>query len=102
MFSGYTEWELNAGDYLGERELSAKQSDWRKIREVLDFAVLGRYNHLQPASLPLVTSRNQKLRLFSPRHALADFSQQAVEVTIAAHGLTQITGFPVRGAAVEP
>jgi hypothetical protein len=43
------------------------------------------------------TSANQVLSLFSARHTEMDFSPQTVEITIAADGLTQTTGFPTLG-----
>ena len=98
LFSGYSEAELDRGLYRCPTE-SAEQNKrlWRRIRRQLDFAVLGRYNHQQPCSDPLITSRNQALRLYSDRYSLADFGPHDVEVSIDATGLTQITGFPVRG-----
>ena len=38
------------------------------------------------------------LRLYSGRYSLADFEPQSIEISIDASGLTQITGFPVRGS----
>jgi hypothetical protein len=49
----------------------------------------------------LITSKNQRLRLYSSRYSPADFQPHRVEVTIDDHGLTQITGFPVSGAVTE-
>lgn len=99
LFSGYTEKELDLGkfetyevsDAPGRREM------WRDLRKLLDFAVLGRFNQHQPCSEPLISSRNQQLRLFSPRYAARDFEEQTVEVSIGPNGLTQITGFPTLG-----
>jgi anaerobic ribonucleoside-triphosphate reductase activating protein len=103
LFSGYSETELDRGGYLCFPSTVAveKRDLWRRIRRTLDFAVLGRYNRLAPSSDPLITSMNQRLRLYSSRYSLADFKQQLVEVTIDGHGLTQITGFPVSGAVTE-
>jgi anaerobic ribonucleoside-triphosphate reductase activating protein len=100
LFSGYSEVELEQGRYRGATALTneERQHLWNRIRECLDFAVLGRYNRLQPTTAPLVTSRNQRLCLFSDRHSLQDFDPPAVEITIDPQGLTQITGFPVNGA----
>jgi anaerobic ribonucleoside-triphosphate reductase activating protein len=67
------------------------------LRALLDFAVLGRFNRHLVSADPLVTSRNQELRVFSDRYTRADFRAQAVEVTIDPDGLTQITGFPTLG-----
>ncbi len=97
LFSGYTEDELALGRYRDATSSSpaARAEAWQRIRGCLDFAVLGRYNRLQPSDRPLVTSRNQQLLLFSDRHILDDFANQSIEVTIGADGLTQITGFPI-------
>ena len=100
MFSGYTEGELDEGRYsIWRRELEAqeKRSLWEAIRARLDFAVLGRFNHLQRGTAPLRSSRNQVLRLFSDRYTAADFSEQLVEVSIHEGGRTDVTGFPVLG-----
>lgn len=103
LFSGYSETELDRGGYLcfPSAVAAEKREFWRRIRRTLDFAVLGRYNALAPSSDPLITSKNQRLRLYSSRYSPADFMPQLVEVTIDGHGLTQVTGFPVRGAVTE-
>lgn len=97
LFSGYSEMELAQGRYSGATALTneARQRLWNRIRGCLDFAVLGRYNRLQPSRTQLRTSRNQRLCLYSNRYSLQDFDPPAVEITIDEHGLTQITGFPV-------
>jgi anaerobic ribonucleoside-triphosphate reductase activating protein len=59
--------------------------------------VLGRFNRHQPSTAPLISSRNQRLRLLSNRYTDRDFEGQAVDVTIGSDGLTQITGFPTLG-----
>jgi anaerobic ribonucleoside-triphosphate reductase activating protein len=100
MFSGYTERELGEGRYsIWRRELEAqeKRSLWEAIRAHLDFAVLGRFNSLQPGTAPLRSSRNQVLRLFSNRYTEADFEKQLVEVSIHEDGRAEVTGFPVLG-----
>ncbi len=99
MFSGYTEHELDAGLYRTWKRLPLpeKQRLWNEVRGLLDFAVLGRYNQNQPSTLPLRTSRNQVLRLFSSRYTKADFEEQLAEVTIHEEGRAEITGFPVLG-----
>lgn len=99
LFSGYSQAELERGRYNAQSNLpgACLQTLWIRVRNCLDFAVLGRYNRLQPSSEPLVSSRNQRLELYSLRHSADEFSQQTVEVTIDADGLTQITGFPVLG-----
>jgi hypothetical protein len=78
-----------------------KRELWLRIRRMLDFAVLGRYNILAPSNDPLVTSKNQRLRVFSNRYSSADFTPQLVEVTIDGYGLAQVTGFPVNGAVTD-
>ena len=97
LFSGYAEGELVQGQFRADSSLSrAQRGDlWQRIRRHLDFAVLGRYNRLQPSDRPLATSRNQQLLLLSDRHPEGDFTAQSVEITIGAEGMTQITGFPV-------
>ncbi len=103
LFSGYSETELDRGSYRCFPSAIAveKRELWHRIRRTLDFAVLGRYNALAPSSDPLITSSNQRLRLYSSRYSPADSQPQRVEVTIDGHGLTQITGFPVRGSVTE-
>jgi anaerobic ribonucleoside-triphosphate reductase activating protein len=86
MYSGYTERELNAS------------AIWRAVCEHLDFAVLGRFVAAKPSSLPLRTSANQILRLFSGRYREEDFQPQECEVQITEDGLVQITGFPLAGS----
>ena len=97
LFSGYAERELVQGQFRADLSLSRIQRGdlWQRIRGHLDFAILGRYNRLQPSDRPLVTSRNQQLLLLSDRHPEGDFTAQSVEITIGAEGMTQITGFPV-------
>ncbi len=99
MFSGYTERELDRGLYWTWEGLSLpeKRTLWKQVRGLLDFAVLGRFNAAQPCSLPLRTSRNQALRLFSNRYTASDFSEQLVEVSIYDDGQAEVTGFPVLG-----
>jgi hypothetical protein len=100
MFSGYTESELTEGRYwIWGQSLSPihKRHLWEDIQAQLDFAVLGRFNRLQPGSAPLRTSRNQVLRLFSRRYVPSDFSEQSVEVTIHDGGRAEVTGFPTLG-----
>ena len=98
MFTGYSEKELATGNYFTKRGVDRSASGvWRSIRSQLDFAVMGRYDRLQPSDAPMRTSANQALRLFSIRHTEMDFSVQTVEITIAADGLTRTTGFPTLG-----
>lgn len=100
MFSGYSEGELRRGLFRTLPSAATGEDNallWQRIRHCLDFAVLGRYNRLQPSHRPLVTSGNQRLRLLTNRHSFADFDSQCVEITIGTEGLTQITGFPILG-----
>ena len=100
MFSGYAEHELAKRQYWiwgdGSSEPRRKRL-WQEIRACLDFAILGRFNHAQPSSLPLRTSRNQVLRLFSDRYTPADFSEELIEVSIHEGGRAEVTGFPILG-----
>jgi anaerobic ribonucleoside-triphosphate reductase activating protein len=100
MFSGYTEHELAQGRYWIWGDASSKQRRkrlWQDIRGCLDFAILGRFNQAQPSSLPLRTSRNQVLRVFTHRYSPADFSEQSTEVSIKEGGRVEVTGFPTLG-----
>jgi hypothetical protein len=99
MFTGYSEEELENGRYFTRHGVERDQrvALWRSIRSQLDFAVMGRYDRLQPSDAPMRTSANQALRLFSGRHIEVDFSVQTVEITIAADGLARTTGFPTLG-----
>ncbi len=100
MFSGYAEHELDQGQYWiwgdGSSEQHRKRL-WQEIRGCLDFAILGRFNQAQPSNLPLRTSRNQVLRLFSDRYTPADFSEQLTEVNIKEDGQVEVTGLPTLG-----
>ena len=101
VFSGYTERELVAGRYSiwGSSLPPEQRRDlWEQIRACLDFAVLGRFNQALPGREPLVTSRNQVLRLFTARYTEADFPEQIVEVNIHADGRAEVTGFPTLGS----
>ena len=98
MFSGYAEHELAQGRYWIWGDSSSKQHRkllWQEIRAWLDFAILGRFNQAQPSHLPLRTSRNQILRLFSDRYAPADFSEELIEISIHERGRAEVTGFPI-------
>jgi anaerobic ribonucleoside-triphosphate reductase activating protein len=100
LFSGYTEHELQQGRFQTyfPSSILLRQAQWRELEPLLDFAVLGRYNQQQPSADPLVTSRNQRLRLYSSRYRPADFHEQTVEVSIESDGLTHVTGFPILGS----
>jgi anaerobic ribonucleoside-triphosphate reductase activating protein len=100
MFSGYAEHELAKGRYWIWGDDSSEQHRkrlWQEIRACLDFAILGRFNQAQPSHLPLRTSRNQVLRLFTNRYTPADFSEQLTEVSIHEGGRVDVTGFPTLG-----
>ena len=100
LFSGYSEAELNRGAFRSFTGATDKEKSplWQRVVQTLDFAVLGRYNASLPSENSMVTSKNQRLRVYSNRHSFADFAPQLVEVTVDDLGLTQITGFPVNGA----
>lgn len=93
---------MKAGRYWCRSELapSAKRDIWQRLTRYLDFAVLGRYIASWPSTLPLRTSANQKLTLFSCRYREQDFEPQEVEIHIGAQGLVQVTGFPLAGIPV--
>jgi anaerobic ribonucleoside-triphosphate reductase activating protein len=99
MFTGYSEKELETGRYFTRHgvDRGRRRTLWRSIRGQLDFAVMGRFNRLQPSQAPMRTSANQVLRLFSGCYSENDFGEQTVEITIAANGLTRTTGFPTLG-----
>ena len=99
MFTGYTESELASGRFVTRlgAEVEQKCELWRTVRELLDFAVMGRYDQTQPAIAPLRTSRNQRLVLFSSRYQEGDFGPQLVEISIEESGKSILTGFPVLG-----
>jgi anaerobic ribonucleoside-triphosphate reductase activating protein len=100
MFSGYAEHELDEGQYWiwgdGPSEQRRKRL-WQEIRASLDFAILGRFIQAQPGNMPLRTSRNQVLRLFTDSYTPADFSEQLTEVSIKEDGQVEVTGFPTLG-----
>src|ERR1017187_8967819 len=100
MFSGYAEHELANGQYWIWDDSSSEQQRkhlWQEIRACLDFAILGRFNQALPGNMPLRTSRNQVLRLFTDSYTPADFSEQLTEVNIKEGGLVEVTGFPTLG-----
>jgi anaerobic ribonucleoside-triphosphate reductase activating protein len=99
MFTGYTESELASGRFVTRLSADVEQKCelWRTIRELLDFAVMGRYDQTQSAIAPLRTSRNQRLVLFSSRYQERDFGPQLVEISIEESGKSTVTGFPVLG-----
>jgi hypothetical protein len=100
MFSGYAEHELAKGQYWIWGDDSSEHHRkhlWQEIRACLDFAILGRFNQAQPGNMPLRTSRNQVLHLFSERYTPGDFSEQLTEFTIKEGGQVEVTGFPTLG-----
>ena len=102
LYSGYSENELKSGRYWcrSEPPPSSKRDIWQRLTRYLDFAVLGRYINSRPSTLPLRTSANQQLTLFSSRYGEHDFEPQEVEIHIEAQGLVQVTGFPLAGLPV--
>ncbi len=102
LYSGYSEKELKGGRYWcrSDPPPSAKRDIWQCLTRHLDFAVLGRYISSRPSTLPLRTSANQQLALFSSRYGEQDFEPQEVEIHIEAQGLVQVTGFPLAGLPV--
>jgi anaerobic ribonucleoside-triphosphate reductase activating protein len=100
MFSGYAEDELDQGQYWiwgGGSSQHYRKRLWQETRARLDFAILGRFNQAQPSNMPLRTSRNQVLRLFTNRYSPADFSEDLTEVSIHEDGQVEVTGFPTLG-----
>ena len=102
LYSGYSEEELRSGRYWcrSEPPPHARRDIWQHLTRHLDFAVLGRYIASRPSALPLRTSTNQMLKLFSSRYGGKDFEPQEVEFHIGAQGLVQVTGFPLAGLPV--
>ena len=100
LFTGYTPGELEAGRFTtySISDPLLRRESWRRLEQLLDFAVFGRFHQRQPTSEPLVSSRNQHLCLLSDRYQRHQFAPQTVEVTIDPEGLTQITGFPTLGS----
>jgi anaerobic ribonucleoside-triphosphate reductase activating protein len=97
MFTGYTLHELERGRFVTFEDCPDKIATWELIRPHLDFAVMGRYNRLTPVALPLRSSRNQRLQLFTTRYQQSDFGEPIVEVSIGQEGVTTVTGFPLLG-----
>jgi len=102
MYSGYTERELDSGHFWTRYGIERKASCqvWAEIKQHLDFAVLGRFVAARPSKLPLRTSTNQALRLFSDRYSEEQFQPLEFEVHIESQGVIQITGFPLSGLPV--
>lgn len=102
LYSGYSEKELKSGQYRcrSDPPPGAKRNIWQRLTRHLDFGVLGRYVATRPSALPVRTSTNQTLVLFSDRYREQDFEPQEVEIHIGAQGLVQVTGFPLAGLPV--
>jgi len=102
MYSGYTERELDSGRFWTRYGIvqDARRRIWEDIKQELDFAVLGRFVAARPNRLPMRTSANQVLRLFSDRYREEHIKPLEFEVHIEAQGLVQITGFPLAGLPV--
>lgn len=102
MYSGYTQHELDSGGFWTRHSIAqdARRRIWEDIKQHLDFAVLGRFVAVRPNRLPMRTSANQVLRLFSGRYHEEHFKPLEFEVHIEAQGLVQITGFPLAGLLV--
>ena len=102
MYSGYTERELDCGRFWTRYGIAqeARRRIWEDIKQHLDFAVLGRFVAARPSKLPMRTSANQVLRLFSDRYGEEHFKPLEFEVHIEAQGFVQITGFPLAGLPV--
>jgi anaerobic ribonucleoside-triphosphate reductase activating protein len=75
MFTGYSPSELAEGTIWtrGQSGQAKRIELWHSVRACLDFAVMGRYNRLQPLKAPLRSSRNQELRIFTGRYTESDF-----------------------------
>ena len=99
MYSGYQERELETGRFWTQCGIDqdARRQVWSDIKRYLDFAVLGRFVAAKPSKLPLRTSANQALHLFSDRYRAEQFKPLEFEVHIESEGFTQITGFPLSG-----
>ncbi len=102
MYSGYTQRELDGGRFWTGYGIAqeARRRVWADIKQNLDFAGLGRFVASRPSRLPLRTSANQALRLFSDRYREEHFKPLEFEVHIEAQGFVQITGFPLAGLPV--
>ena len=104
LFSGYTLREMENGQYVApgfkpriavyENLANVLAYMWRSTAKYLDWGVFGRYEATQRTHDPLVSSRNQELRLFTNLHEQEDFAPQGMEARIGEEGLLTITGFP--------
>lgn len=100
MYTGYTLNELNDNKWkwksaLDDSWVRGSVELWNKVREHLDFAILGRYNQMvQLKTSPLLGSSNQKIEFFTSRYSQKDLAPQQIEFTVTPQGIT-VTGFPV-------
>ena len=102
MYSGYTKIELDSGRFWTWCGLQqeARRQVWADTKPYLDFAVFRRFVALRPSRLPVRTSANQALQLFSGRYREEHFKPLEFEVHIEPEGLVHITGFPLSGLPV--
>lgn len=101
LFTGYTLKELVSGTW---KWLHLPSMRWERgspklferIRECLDFAVMGRFiRGLTDSQSPLCGSTNQRVVFFTGRYSQADLEPQAYEVLISGDGeQVTTTGFP--------
>lgn len=103
MFTGYTRKELDEGHFQVRPDtfsLEDRVFIWERLKERLDFAIMGRYDKQQPVfDKPLRSSANQELVLFSQRYSESDFIPPEVEMVVYDDtAKTQVTGFPFKGA----
>ncbi len=107
MFTGYSQVELERGEFswldMDGSWIPGNVSLWNRIKDQLDFAVMGRFNQqLQTRSLPMRSSTNQRLVLLTSFYQESDFTVPEVEITISAKGnLVCITGFPTKPKALQ-
>lgn len=108
-FTGYTMKELVSGRW---KWLHLPSMRWergspelfKRIRECLDFAVMGRFiRGLIDSQSPLCGSTNQRVAFFTGRYSQADLEPQAYEVLISADGeQVTTTGFPHQLVNITP
>lgn len=111
IFTGYTLQEAQDGNYKSFHfdetinEFILNRPDfgtynWIRLKENLDFAIMGRYNKKLPSTNPMLGSSNQMIWTFdrpdgTSRYTTDDFGKtQQMEVQISDDGYVAITGFP--------
>ena len=96
MYSGYTERELDSGNFWTRYGIAqeARSRIWEDIKQLLDFAVLGRFVASRPTQLPMRPSAQQVLRPFSGRYGGEQFKSLEFEVHMEAGGATRLPGHP--------